>query len=87
MANTNRDLNEQTAIDMANARKATSVSVETLRDFLYSGHSNIQISTESPVQFITDGRDEWEKRQKVVRTLEKDPVFDKSRRFLSFAIQ
>lgn len=33
-----QDLNEQTAIDMANARKATLVSVENLRDFLYSEH-------------------------------------------------
>ncbi|PPQ83813.1 hypothetical protein CVT25_001028 [Psilocybe cyanescens] len=59
---TQYDVNEQTGIDMANARGASTVGVENVRDYLHHG------------------RNEWLARSMIVILLEKDPVFDKSKR-------
>ncbi|KAF5376636.1 hypothetical protein D9615_007859 [Tricholomella constricta] len=56
------DAAQQTAIDMANARAATSIDHAQTRDFLHSAQG------------------EWLKRQNIVRTLESDPIFDKTHR-------
>ena len=42
------DLNAQNSIDMTNARKAATVSVEKLQDFLYSESLNIRVKHSLP---------------------------------------
>jgi acyl-CoA oxidase len=81
-----QDLNEQTAIDMANARKSTLVSVENLRDFLHSKHSNELPLSDHFHHSNIGGRDVWEEKQKIVGILETDPVFNKSRRSTNFVV-
>nr|GAT48801.1 peroxisomal oxidase [Mycena chlorophos] len=56
------DAAKQNAIDMANARAATTINVAAVRDFLH------------------DGSETWQRHERIVKILEKEPLFDKSQR-------
>jgi len=81
------DANEQTGIDMSNARASSTVVVENIRDFLHRKFGSCSIL---PLIIIVDlppsvdGRDEWLARSRIVNILQNDPVFDKSQRLASF---
>jgi hypothetical protein len=75
------DVNEQTARDMMAARKATTISVEEARNYLYSKLAalprNVGFMNARP--FIASAKD-FEARDKIVQVLQNDPTFDKTHR-------
>ena len=76
------DANQQTALDMASARKRTSITVENVRNFLHreSLPRRFYINWLNNSELALDGCDAWERRRKIIDILQNDPVFDKSQR-------
>lgn len=75
------DVQQQTGIDMANARARTSIDVSHVRNFLHRElHLPVGVNICRTIPHISDGVDGWKRRQRIVSILENDPIFDKSRR-------
>lgn len=79
-----RDVNEQTGIDMQKARAGSTLAVENVRDFLYREWGLEYLSFPGLDSFCCciDGRQEWLTRSRIVSLLERDPVFNKSTRYI-----
>ena len=79
------DANEQTGIDMSNARASSTVVVENVRDFLHRKFGSCSILPHIIIIIdlppSVDGRDEWLAHSRIVNILQNDPVFDKSQRY------
>ena len=79
------DINQQTKKDMRSARAGCNVDLKVIRNYLYSEQkSNLLDFAMIWVRLlIVDGVKEWESHEKVVNTMKKDPIFDKSQRYFA----
>lgn len=71
---------QQTGIDMADARARTSIDVTHVQSFLHSELLLPVLAECLNKLHISDGRDQWNRRQVIVNIISSDPVFNKSKR-------